>query len=158
MGPWNEIHSELYWVNKNDPKGSIPGLGSTDEQFKNWEYSVSNWSKTSQALGLVGSNVSNTNNTSGLNSNIFRIVAPVKFSTIDKASRQTILVSGLSQKAVSVEYFINGESIGKSTESPFVFSYIPKETPSSDFEDELKAVETDSDGKTTESSTVYSIK
>ncbi len=158
MGPGNEVHSELYWVNKNNPKGAAPGMNSTDEQFRNWEYGVANWSTGSQALGLVGSNANNTNNNSNLNSGGFRITSPVKFSTIDKTSRQTIMVSGLGQKAVSVEYYINGMSIGKSIESPFVFSYIPKETPSSDFEDELKAVEIDSDGKQTEAITVYSVK
>ncbi len=157
MGPGSEVHSELYWVNKNDPKGNVPGMGSTDEQFRNWEYSVSAWSTGSQALGLIGSNTGNTN-TQGIDVGGFRITSPVKFSTIDKLSRQAITVAGLRQNAVSVEYFINGISIGKSIESPFVFSYIPKETPSSDFEDELKAVELDADGTQTESTTVYSVK
>jgi len=40
------IHSILYWVNKDDPRGPIPSNPSDDPQFKNWEYSVRNWVAT----------------------------------------------------------------------------------------------------------------
>lgn len=157
MGPGTEIHSELYWVDKKDPKGGIPGMGSNDEQFKNWEYSVSNWAQGSQASTLVQKTPLN-NGDQKQDSNIFKIVQPVNFANIDKKSRQAIIVSGFKSNTVSIEYYINGVSIGKSTESPFVSSYIPQETPSSDFEDELKAIEKDSDGNQREATAVYSIK
>ena len=35
-----EIHSILYYVNKNDPLGAIPSDPSQDFQFKNWEQAV----------------------------------------------------------------------------------------------------------------------
>lgn len=38
-----EPHSILYWVDKDNPRGPIPGPGSTDPQFKNWEYGVRIW-------------------------------------------------------------------------------------------------------------------
>jgi penicillin-binding protein 1C len=155
MGPGNEVHSELYWVDRRDPKGSIPGMNSRDEQFRNWEYGVNSWSTGSQAMDLIGSNV---NYIPGSENGVFKITSPVKFTTIDKNSRQTILVSGLKTNITSVEYYINDVLIGKSIEPPFTFSYIPKETQSSDFEDELKAIATDSSGNKIEDSTVYSVK
>ena len=36
----DEIHSLLYWVDKDNPRGPIPLNPSDDPQFKNWEYSV----------------------------------------------------------------------------------------------------------------------
>lgn len=38
-----ELHSILYWVNKDDPRGLIPQNPSDDPQFENWEYGVKLW-------------------------------------------------------------------------------------------------------------------
>lgn len=40
-----QIHSILYYVNKNDPLGGVPGLISSDSQFNNWENGVLDWAK-----------------------------------------------------------------------------------------------------------------
>jgi penicillin-binding protein 1C len=47
-GDWatGGIHSLLFWVNKNDPRGPIPQIPSSDPQFNNWEYSVSFWARS----------------------------------------------------------------------------------------------------------------
>ena len=157
-GPGNEVHSELYWLDRTNPKGSAPGNSSNDEQFKNWEYSVLNWSTGSQGTSLIQQAINTENTLPNSNVEGFKIISPVNMSIIDKKTRQTIMVSGFNQKTISVEYYINGVSIGKTNEAPFVSSYIPAETKSSDFEDELKAVAIDSDGNKTESTVSYSIK
>ena len=36
-------HSILYWVDKNNPRGSIPTRPEADSQFQYWEYGVLNW-------------------------------------------------------------------------------------------------------------------
>jgi len=38
------VHSILYWVNKNDPRGPVPTNPYEDLQFERWEYPVVNWS------------------------------------------------------------------------------------------------------------------
>src|SRR3989338_4475765 len=40
----SEIHSILYWVDKDSPRGPAPQDPSSDPQFKNWEYGVRLWS------------------------------------------------------------------------------------------------------------------
>ncbi len=37
------IHSELHWINKDDPRGPIPINPESDPQYKYWEYSVQKW-------------------------------------------------------------------------------------------------------------------
>lgn len=158
-GPGNEIHSELFWINKNNPKGPPPSFTQNDEQFKNWEYGVLNWANGAQASNLIQQSTNiERNNALIQGTGAFKITNPINFSIIDKNSRQAISITGYDDKTLSVEYYINGVSIGKSTEAPFISSYIPAETKSSDFEDELKAVKTDMDGKITESRAVYSVK
>ncbi|MDP2642093.1 MAG: transglycosylase domain-containing protein [bacterium] len=38
-----ELHSILYWVDKDNPRGSVPYNPGADPQFANWEYSVKRW-------------------------------------------------------------------------------------------------------------------
>ena len=40
-----EIHTILYWLNKDDPQGAPPEKPDSDPQFKNWEASLQNWLK-----------------------------------------------------------------------------------------------------------------
>ena len=44
---FKEIHSLLYYVDKNDPTGRIPTNPGQDPQFNNWESPVINWARTS---------------------------------------------------------------------------------------------------------------
>lgn len=37
------VHSILYWVNKDDPRGGQPIFPSMDSQFERWEYAVRKW-------------------------------------------------------------------------------------------------------------------
>lgn len=41
----NQIHSELFYVDKTDPLGPYPANPSKDPQFNNWESAVSGWAK-----------------------------------------------------------------------------------------------------------------
>jgi penicillin-binding protein 1C len=41
----NQIHTILYYVDKNNPTGSVPLNPSTDPQFYNWEAGVATWAK-----------------------------------------------------------------------------------------------------------------
>jgi membrane peptidoglycan carboxypeptidase len=41
----NQIHTILYYVNKNDPTGPPPASPAADPQFSNWETGVINWAK-----------------------------------------------------------------------------------------------------------------
>jgi len=41
-----EVHSILYWVNKNDPLGQAPQNPTHDSQFQNWETPIRAWVKS----------------------------------------------------------------------------------------------------------------
>lgn len=40
---YNSIHSELYYIDRNDPTGPYPANPNDDGQFKYWEYGVNQW-------------------------------------------------------------------------------------------------------------------
>jgi 1A family penicillin-binding protein len=39
----SDIHSILYWVEKDNPRGPMPSNPASDPQFNNWEYGVRRW-------------------------------------------------------------------------------------------------------------------
>jgi len=43
------VHTILYWVDKNDPRGPVPSNPADDSQFERWEYPVRVWA-TSQGF------------------------------------------------------------------------------------------------------------
>ncbi|MDO8728886.1 MAG: transglycosylase domain-containing protein [bacterium] len=47
-GDWSTggVHSILYWVDKNNPRGPTPPDPSNDSQFQNWEYGIRLWATT----------------------------------------------------------------------------------------------------------------
>lgn len=53
---YNNIHSILYYVNKNDPQGPYPTNPDNDQQYKNWEYGVQEWNKKTFGLLLDSQN------------------------------------------------------------------------------------------------------
>ncbi len=44
-GKWQDggVHTILYWLNKEDPRGPISNPVTSDPQFSNWEYSIRLW-------------------------------------------------------------------------------------------------------------------
>ena len=44
--PFTEVHTILYWLDKNNPLGAASEKPESDSQFKNWETSLQNWLKS----------------------------------------------------------------------------------------------------------------
>lgn len=42
---YNNIHSILHFVDKDNPTGGYPANPSSDGQYVNWEYGVQQWNK-----------------------------------------------------------------------------------------------------------------
>lgn len=156
QGPGNEVHSELYWMDRNDVDGTAPGFTSKDPLFNLFEIGVQNWALGSGA-GVVAANTSNGTGSNGTSGG-FAITSITNGMTIDKNTRINIAVSGITSDVSQVEYYINNTLIGKSTETPFSFSFIPSSIPNIEPENELKAVATERLGKYLEAKVIFGIK
>jgi membrane peptidoglycan carboxypeptidase len=155
QGIWQqdgEVHSELFWINRGDPTGATPGYGSKDPLFKLWENGVQNWART-QGFSSSGM-ITPINNTPI----VFTITSPLNNNVLNKNDRININTSGTTIDTSQVEFYINNILIGKSTESPFSFSFIPSLVPGIQDENELKAVQTLKLGKYSESKIYFSVK
>ena len=49
---YNNIHSILHFVDKNNPLGPVPVNPAIDQQYENWEYGVQKWNKDTFGLLL----------------------------------------------------------------------------------------------------------
>lgn len=103
-------HTILHWVNKSDPRGSIPSNPSSDAQYRNWEYSVSNWS-TGQ--GLPGGGETN---------GPFRITGLDSEYSLTDTIRFGVSPTGRIER---YEVQVNGRLIGSSENPPFMFGFVP---------------------------------
>lgn len=55
---YENTHSILHYVNKDDPRGPYPQNPGSDPQYKYWEYGVTVW-KTNQLANLLGKPITN---------------------------------------------------------------------------------------------------
>lgn len=162
QGPGTEVHSELYWIDKNDPTGPAPANPSKDGLFGNFEYGVNGWAGSSRGQELINQNATSStstpNNPTGNATPLkFTIISPNNLSSLEKNSRAVITLGNIPNLATKVDFYINNKLIGTSIEKPFSFSFIPQQTEGIQDENELKAVVVDSLGNNQQSSVLFSV-
>jgi len=118
-----QVHSILYWVDKNNPLGAPPANPTNDSQFNSWEYAVRKWA--------TEKNLADENQS----------VIPIATDDIHLPTRMPILqIQGLKNSynknetlsvAVTnvgiyplrkVDLFLNGRYVGSATKSPFTLN------------------------------------
>ena len=84
------VHTILYWINKNDPTNTNPAKNISDSQFTNWEYGVQKWwnSNYMNYKNITAPNSQNINNNIGTNNPEFSIsgVLTSPYKNTDKIS------------------------------------------------------------------------
>lgn len=118
---YRQLHSILYYVNKDNPQGPPPQNPASDQEFQAWEDAIADWGKRN---------------------NITPEEAPTEFDDIhvpENEPRLTILspahneilagrnitvdVSAVAPLGVQrVEYYLAGKLIGEKYSSPYIFS------------------------------------
>ena len=58
---YSNIHSILYFVNKDDPLGGYPANPANDPQYVNWEYGVQKWNQDTYGA-LISTQIENQDN------------------------------------------------------------------------------------------------
>ena len=139
------VHSILYWVDKNNPLGSKPANPYNDAQFRLWEAPVRSWAAnqgliddsslipTNQRVDQSPTNIQNQN------------TIPVSLNSLNtEGYTQNDLVT-LSFEADSssirqADFFINNTLINSTTKSPFKYTFIPSELDNLERSNEVKVI------------------
>ncbi len=128
------IHTILYWLDKNNPNGPKPSFPENDSQFYLWEEPIQKWVrenrvyenlKIEKPVSLPTNQETNRTEKTAFS---ISIVSPKQNTPYSPSSKIPIEVSfpaGATPKRV--EYYVNGQFMGSSVLSPFSTSFIPKE-------------------------------
>ncbi len=170
-GAWQtengEVHSELYWLDRNNITGNEPGLGSRDPLFRNFEAGVQNYNGVYTGGNGVVVDPRNPSTTTtpiiptiepiNPSAEAFRIISPAPNGVVNGLDRVSIFVTGTKESTSQVQYFVNDVLIGGANQRPFSYSFVPNQTQGIQDENTLKAVTFDQLGKSQESTINFSV-
>ncbi len=147
-------HDILFYVNRDDPRGSIPNKPENDSQFKNWEKGVADWYDKQKGI-IVGDPPKND-----CSSNDFKSYQPsVSLTTPGSTNSSSITLSASVDAPYgvdSVTYSVNGSTVGSSTSKPYDINYsIPSGQNNSTLKIEVEV--RDSNGNTAQDSKSLSV-
>lgn len=144
----NNVHSILYWLDKDNPNGEVPTNPASDNQFNNWEYGVRKWVEEWKARnpGFVegGAFVKPTATDDVHVPENFpkvTITSPTSDSKFYKDDRITISATAISKMNIKrAEFFVNNTYLGSDEQNPFSYSFIPNSISSLGTRAEIRVV------------------
>ena len=131
------VHSILYWVDKDNPRGPAPADASTDSQYPYWEYGVRKWFTTvwqkdhpefkegtsSISIPTSYDDVHTSNTVPQV-----AIVSPTPGSTVSADSLLTVQLQSHSIYPLKkTELYINNKYVLSSETDPSHISFVPSD-------------------------------
>lgn len=115
-----QVHSILYWVDKNNPLGEIPSNPGNDPQFYLWEYPVREWAKRQN---LTENNIIET--APKININILEPAPETIFKPNDTV---IIKIDGSENTIKQLDFFFKNQYLGSVAprENQKLFSFVFK--------------------------------
>ncbi len=124
-----DVHTILYWVDRNDPLGPKPEHPENDSQFPYWEYAVRKWAtehnmaqtETDASIPTVVDDVHTAQNSIHVS-----IAGIDQNQTYPENSPLTISVLSQGPYPLSrADFFLNDQFIGSSSAAPFSITFTP---------------------------------
>lgn len=118
---YQQLHSILYYVNKESPRGPSPERPEDDPQFLPWEQAIAEWGEKNT---ITSENPPTEYDDVHVPSNrpLIAIFSPRQGDTLFDRN-MVIDISVTAPRGVQkVEYFLGGKLIGEKYSSPYVFS------------------------------------
>ena len=113
-----EVHTILYYVNKDNPGGPAPASPTKDPMFARWEKPVQDWAKKN---GYVAQNpgLESCALRSGGTGPAVAFTAPVPNSTVSGTSLVTSVEVVSSSAVATVQFFLDGTVVATATTPPY---------------------------------------
>ena len=129
-----EVHSILYWLDKDAPRGGKPEHPENDPQFALWETPVRKWAEEQKLTDETDAVIPSEDDP------IHRpefaptvsVISPTNAATLRRDERIAVIIVATPKKSpiLKAEWYINGVFVDSSFSAPFPFSFIPKDTSS----------------------------
>lgn len=124
------VHSILYWVDKNDPLGPPPENPDADPQFKYWEYAVRKWVAETgipdETDAVIPTGYDSVHGPQFAPRAV--IVSPASGSGYAPSERIAVQVQTSGQFPIArIDYSLDGRFIGSSESPPFGLTFSPRD-------------------------------
>ena len=139
-----EVHTILYWIDKNNPTVPRTTPPQTDPQFERWEYAVRKWATEQGLSDETEDSVSSA--TDDLHQPAFApkvsFINPIANTVLGKTDKVVAQIELSARFPIArVNFFVNNFFIGSSFKSPWQLSFSPAEIETlPDAKNELTAV------------------
>ena len=155
------VHTILYWIDKNNPLAERPSNPSSDPQYTNWEYGVQRWWSenmhkykiVTSGSAPVGYNTTNTNTSKP----VFEILGLV--NSVYKKN-QTINIS-INQKTLNtikkIDVYVNNTYLTSLKSYPYKVLFTPNDISSISTVNTVRAIGYDSLGNTGETTATFQV-
>lgn len=159
------VHSILYWIDKDSPRSPRPEHPEKDVQFNAWEHGVSVWKEKNN----IQDEVSTSTGTSTIEiefddihkpefSPRITIISPNPQTLFSSNDTITITIGNESEFPLAkIDVFVNGVFLGSTTNEPFVYSFTISDITSVQQFNTLKLIGYDTVSNKGEVETVFRI-
>ncbi|MEX0934038.1 MAG: transglycosylase domain-containing protein [Candidatus Paceibacterota bacterium] len=123
------VHSILYWVDKNNPRGAAPEAPEKDSQFALWEGPVRVWVKNHNIQeGGTFSIPTEHDDVHRPEYSPQLTISGLQEAPYNKNERVSIQISSIGKyPLIKADMYINNTYINSAKKGPFMFSFVPKE-------------------------------
>jgi 1A family penicillin-binding protein len=155
------VHSILYWVDKNNIQGPPPSDPSEDSQFNHWEIPVQNWwaqNKNKYPIITLANKPTSVDDVhTDTSKPIVSIIEPNPTTLYNRNQKiQLKITSSGNFPLQKIDIFINDVYLGTS-KSPFNFSFTPSELTNLRGLNDLKIISYDTAYNNTETISVFNV-
>lgn len=155
------VHTILYWVDKNDITGPPPANPASDPQFNHWEIPVQKWwAQNSGRYGSItlGQKPTGTDNIhTDASKPIISIIQPDPATIYSPSQKINVQISSSGiYPLTKVDVFVNDVYLGTSS-SASGFSFTPAELSNLKAENEIKVIAYDSVYNSSEATSLFKV-
>jgi 1A family penicillin-binding protein len=155
------VHTILYWIDKNNPLGPRPLYPQKDSQYTNWEYGIRNWwENNKQNYRII------TENDKPLGYDAIHTTSSKPefviygLSGVPYKKNQTISIS-IESKGVTpikkIDVFVNNTYLTSLKNYPFLVSFIPSDIADISTTNKIHIIGYDSTGSSGETTLPFSV-
>jgi penicillin-binding protein 1C len=159
------IHTILYWINKNNPTGGRPSNPESDSQYTNWEYGVQKWWNLNRYKYNVSSaSVEPTYQPTTVNTTGTSTLKPILSigglygGTYKNNDTVSISLNPISQNPIKkIDVFVNNTYLVSLKSSPFIYSFQPSDVSNISSSNTIRAIVYDTLGNSGETTATFQV-
>jgi len=156
-----DVHSILYWVDKNNILGPPPANPGDDPQFEHWEIPVQNWwakNKNNYPITTLADKPTSSDNIhTNQNQPVVSIVSPDNTTIYQPDQKINLKISSSgSYPLQKIDIFINN-IYTETIQPPFVYSFRPEDLENLQATNELKIISYDTVYNSSETDSVFKV-